>query len=161
MTPNLKYQGTVKPDGLHIINRKRFDADLLEFFHPKENKGKTVFQQVEIIVRKKRRSRSLEQNAYYWGVVIPMVKEGLNDLGWQYDAEDTHEYLKEQYLRVEELNEKTGELRIRTGSTKKITTTRFMEYIADIQQFASEELQTYIPDPNEQIKFEFLKTQLD
>jgi hypothetical protein len=39
--------------------------------------------------------RSLEQNNYYWGVVIPAIKEYIGE----WDADEVHEALKQEFLQ--------------------------------------------------------------
>ena len=111
-------------------------------------------KEVQIVIEKKKKARSLLQNAYYFAVCIPMVREGLKDTGWKLSKEDTHEFLKDKFLFKEVVNENTGELKnIKIGSSE-LTTVQFMDYIADIQQFASEYLSINIPEPGEQLTVE-------
>jgi len=140
----LLYQGEVREDGLHIYHRKDFEKSILNFLGKKVN----------IIIEQKKKKRSIEQNAYYWGVVVPLVKLGLTDVGYKIDKEETHDFLKSQFLKKELINEKTGEILKTVGSTQNLSTSDFMDFIAEIQQWASEFLNVYIPDPNEQIKIE-------
>jgi len=140
----LTYTGTVTPDGLHLHNRKRFDKEVQEFA------GKEVVVRIE----KKRSKRSENQNRYYWGAVIPIVTEGLKGVGYRVTEADTHTYLKSRFLIVTLVSELTGEILPTTGSTAQLTTTEFMEYIQEIQQWAAEFLNVYIPDPNEQTELE-------
>lgn len=102
----------------------------------------------------KSNKRSLNQNAYYHGVVVPMVLDGLNDIGYNEvkDVNQVHEMLKYLFLKRSLPNINDGEAIQWIGSTADLTTTDFMAYIADIQQWATEYLNIYIPDPNEQIK---------
>jgi len=138
------YFGEVRDNGVHIFNRKRFDAEIQVL------NGK----QVEITIRKKRRTRSLEQNAYYWGVVVPMIRKGLNDAGWKFGLEQSHELMKAKFLQIEIVNEDTGEIIKSIGTTTNISTSEMMDYIASVQQWAAEFLSITIPDPGEQLKIE-------
>jgi hypothetical protein len=52
---------------------------------------------VEVVVRRPRSIRSLNQNAYYWGVVIATLAEEFG-----YDPPDMHEALKGHFLKREE-----------------------------------------------------------
>jgi hypothetical protein len=144
MTFKLTYQGEVKEDGLYIINRKRFDSELLNYL------GKRV----EIEIRPKRKRRSVFQNAYYWGVVVPLVKAGLNDIGYKIGLEQTHELLKSKFHIVEYVNENTGEIIKAIGTTTDMTTSEMMDYFEEITQWAAEYLNIQIPQPNEQIEIE-------
>ena len=105
-------------------------------------------------IERKRRKRSLMQNAYYWGVVVPLVKEGLLDVGYRMTMEDTHEFLKGRFNIVEKVNEKTGEILKSVGSTSQMSTSQMMDYFAEITQWAVEYLGIQIPQPNEQLKIE-------
>lgn len=142
--PKLTYYGEMR-DTLHIFNRAKLLQDLQQFAGKK----------LEIIIRKKRSRRSVEQNAYYWGVVIPMVQNGLKDVGYVVDKDGTHEFLKDRFNRIELVNEKTGEILNTTGSTTKLSTTEMMEYFAEIQRWAAEYLNIEIPDPGEQTELSF------
>ena len=105
-------------------------------------------------IERKRRKRSLMQNAYYWGVVVPLVKEGLLDVGYRMTTEAVHEYLKGQFSITEIVNERTGEVLKSIGSTSEMTTSKMMDYFAEITQWAAEYLNVQIPQPNEQLKIE-------
>jgi len=141
----LKYTATVTDSGLHLHNRKRFDKEVLAFA------GKDV----EVMIHRPRSKRSGQQNRYYWGGVVPIVCRGLNDVGYRISEAETHEYLKASFLKDSIVNEKTGELLPMIGSTRKLTTVEFMEYIQDIQRWAAEFLGIEIPDPNEQVEITF------
>ena len=141
----LSYTGKVKQSGLHIYNRKQFDEDIKLFLE----------KDVTVTVEKKKRKRSLHQNNFYWGVVIPIVKQGLIDVGYRVTIDDTHELIKAKFIKKELVNENTGEILPSIGSTTELTTTEFMDLIAEIQQWAAEYLNVEIPDPNEQINIKF------
>lgn len=36
-----------------------------------------------LLTLKSKRRRSLRQNRYWWGVVVPLVFAGLRDIGWE------------------------------------------------------------------------------
>jgi len=100
-----------------------------------------------------RKIRSLNQNAYYHGIMVPMVKEGLRDAG--YDEiktnADAHEVLKTLFLKKDIVNKTTGQL-VATipGSTTDLTTIEFNGYMDEIGKWASEFLGIYIPPPGMQ-----------
>lgn len=146
----LRYFGKVENGKLKITNRKGMLSDLQCF------EGKSV----ELTLSRRRNTRSNQQNAYMWGCVIPIVRQGLIDAGWEREkvnsAEVVHELLKDMFCpREEVVNENTGEVMRLPSTTTNITTTQMMEYIADIQRWGAEFLGIQIPDPNEQTKFEF------
>lgn len=117
-------------------------------------------QTVEVTIKRLRRSRSNEQNRYYWGVVVAMVTQALNDIGNNEikpnnpdSAGVVHEFLKNKFLPpVIACDAQGQELRL-PPSTRKVTTVEMMDYIAEIQQWAAEYLSINIPDPGEQLEF--------
>jgi hypothetical protein len=124
---------------LKVIRRREFDLCIKT-----APKGRYFLTLAKIY-----RKRSLNQNAYYHGVVVPLVKDGLFDVGYKLSNEQTHEYLKEQFLRVEIVNEQSGEVKSINRSTAELRTVEFNEYIDDIIEWASEYLNIVIPLPNE------------
>lgn len=139
------YHGKVSGGCLRIANRKLFDKEL------EQHEGK----EVEITIIRKRRIRSTQQNRYYWGIVLPLIIDGLKELGTRVDVEDVHSFLKSKFCTIQVVNEETGQVEQVPKSTTELTTTGFMEYKAEIQQWAAEFLGISIPDPNEQIEFKY------
>jgi hypothetical protein len=99
------------------------------------------------------KKRTLNQNAYYHGVVVPMVKDGLREMGYNEikTNEQAHDVLKELFLKKMITNEKTGEQIPITGSTADLKTVEFNMFLEDVWQWASEYLNIVIPAPNEQL----------
>jgi len=96
--------------------------------------------------------RSTPQNRYYWGLVIPMVQHGVKDMGTDLTKEETHEFLKARFNFEEIVNHESGEAISIPKSTTRLNKMQFSDYIAKIQQFASEFLNIVIPDAGEQVK---------
>jgi hypothetical protein len=140
----LNYNGKVTGNGLHIYKRKDFDRDVLHFLN----------KDVTVTIQKRRKKRSLDQNSYYWGVVVPMIREGLLDVGYKVSMEQTHDFLKDNFNQGELVNEKTGDILKTTKSTSGLTTSEFMEYIEDISRWATEYLSLVLPMPGEQVTIE-------
>lgn len=128
-----------------IARRSELDEALKSF------EGK----EFQITVEKKKKSRSLNQNAYYWGVVIPMVRGAMHDLGMKLSRQEVHELLKLKFLKKEIINENTGEVFEYIGGSSELTTKEFMDFIAELQQWSAEYLNIVIPSPNEQVNIEF------
>lgn len=99
--------------------------------------------------------RSNPQNRYYWGLVIPIIQKGIKDMGTELTKEETHEWLKSKFNLSDLINPTTGECISIPLSTTRLNKEGFSEYISKIQQFASEFLNIYVPDPNEQMKFSY------
>lgn len=97
-------------------------------------------QDVEITIGRRRKKRSLKQNAYLWAVVNPMIAEAAG-----YDtAEEAHDALRMHFLL------KHGDSKMPTiGSTTDLTTGEFEEYMSKVRRLAAEMWGIYIPEPNE------------
>ena len=111
-------------------------------------------QRVLLTIEKYKRKRTSSQNRYLHGVVFPMLQQRLLDLGWKeaVSIEWVKDLIKYQFLKMETVNEKTGEVITSIRATSSLTTSEMMDFIADIQQWSAETLGLYIPDPNEQIQ---------
>jgi len=140
----LSYNGKVSNTGLKIYNRGQFDSDINMFMD----------KEITLTIERKKKKRSIDQNSYYWGVVVKIVRDGLIDAGYRVGVEQTHELLKDKFADVELVNETTGEVIHTKQSTSVMTTTEFMGFIAAIQQWGAEYLNIQIPDPNEQLTIE-------
>lgn len=100
----------------------------------------------------KKNRRSLPQNAYYHSVIVPEIKRGMYEIGYdEISTTEVHEFIKARFLQKEVINKKTGEVLLVPGSTAKLTTIEFNEFIEKCQRFASEFLSVVIPDPNQQV----------
>ena len=110
-------------------------------------------RRVEVIVKPYHSKRSLQQNKFYWPVVVGMITDALQDLGNEIDAEGTHEFLKAKFNPKTITNPTTGEL-IATvgGSTAKMNKSEMMCYIDTITVWAAEFLGITIPPPDTQAK---------
>lgn len=119
----------------------------------KELKSKNGSYQVTF---KPRKYRTNSQNAYYWAIMVPMIKDGLRDAG--YDEiktnNDAHDVLKALFHKKEIINKITGEL-ITTipGSTVDMSTSEFKQYMEDIAKWAAQNLSINIPPPGMQMSF--------
>lgn len=101
------------------------------------------------------KKRSTQQNAYYFGCVIPLVFDGLRDIGFEtvQTKEDAHEILKALFLK-KEIPGPGGEMFVTvTDSTTKLSTVGFMEYLEKIAQWSAEYLNVVIPPPGMQTSF--------
>ncbi len=130
--------GAVKDGRLFIRNRRAFDEQV-----------KTMREgwELEICVKRVRATRSLEQNAFYFGVVVHLLSEHTG-----YTPDEIHEFCKAKFIpRRLVLANRNGEVvdeYVLGSSTRSLTTVEFAEYVSDIQQWAAETLDVVIPDPN-------------
>jgi len=142
----LKFNGKVDDDGKFTLNNPKKFKESIKYYRNKN---------VTITFEKTVKKRSLNQNSYYWGAVIPIIQEGYLSAGYRYTKDEVHDELKAAFSKGEKINEETGEIKTFIKSTSEHTTLEFMTYIQTIQQWASEDLGVVIPDPGEQLEAEF------
>jgi hypothetical protein len=131
------------------VHQKQYFNDFMKQFA-----GKSV----KVTVEKWKKQRSLNQNNYYWGCVLPCVIDGMVGVGYPRSVLSTilvHDFLKAKFVKKEVVNKQTGEVISMIGSTSELSTTNMIDYIDDIKTWASEFLGIYIPDPNEQSTLNF------
>jgi len=108
---------------------------------------------ITLILMPLKKQRSISQNAYYWGVVIPIWQNILKtEWGEFYSKEETHEFLKYNCNFVERVNTDTGEIIRISKSTTQNSTTDQEEFHLKCRQLAEEMFNVMIPLPNEQIQ---------
>jgi len=132
--------GTVDDGILKISNRKQFDQDI------KQYEGKRV----EMVIQVAKKRRSLNQNAWYWGQVLPCCLHGFKEMGHEQLSIDTlHTFFKARFLDEPEqiVSPHSGEVITLTKTTTNLTTTQMMTYTDSIVRFAAEFLGINIPDP--------------
>jgi len=131
-----------------------FEADIVDkklkvFDHVKKAIGLwcSTFKNgthVEIIIRKHKTKRSNDQNAYYWGVVVPILA---NHFGHD-NPDDMHEELKREFNPVPS---KIDPAKTIGGTTTKLSTVEFFSaedsYVERICRWAALEYGVYIPPP--------------
>lgn len=91
----------------------------------------------KITIEKYVQKRSNPQNNYYFGVVVDMIVKETGS-----DKDTVHAELKKMFLLI-----KDGKIPI-VGSTKKLSTIDFNEYINQCVLWSAEWLGVVIPDPN-------------
>jgi len=106
---------------------------------------------IAITVERKRKKRSLNQNQYYWGVVVELIYLALKERGWEVNREGTHELLRVRFLSEDKPIGNDGEFVTRVKSTTELDSVEFGTYIECCKQFAAEYLNTVIPEPNDQL----------
>ena len=140
MSEKIMFTGTVIDGVLKVSNRKQFDQEV------KTLEG----MRIEGYVWKAKKRRSLSQNAYYFGVVLPACLRGFKYLGHErLDIETLHAYFKARYIDEPEqiASPHSGEVITLTKTTTNLTTTQMNDYIEAIRRFAAEFLGISIPDP--------------
>ena len=127
----VEWIGQMVKGNLQIHNREQFMDALSQ-----------LKDGVVIISVSDRSTRSGAQNRYYWSVVVRLLSETTG-----YEAEEMHEVLKLKFNR--KTVDVAGEEMDIGGTTTKMTTEQFNEYIGQIQRWAAQELGCIIPDPHE------------
>lgn len=119
--------GTINPTG--------GDLQMLD-----EINGERVMLDIRVIDK-----RSVDQNAYYWGVVLPEFSRGLREQGYALGEYSVHEMCKQKFLKTAKVKV-AGETIIIPDSTTRLSKKKFTQYIEDIKMFASNEFHIVISD---------------
>ena len=103
---------------------------------------------VELVVSRRKATRSAQANAYYWGVVL----EALHRLTG-YEPDELHDICKAKFLpkRVafcDGNGEVVGDYVV-GGTTTRLSTNEFYDYVERIRRWAADELNCPIPSPHE------------
>ena len=137
--PRLKFHGKIEGHRFRPSEPRAF------LTHVKSLSG----EDVTVTVNKYRayKQRSNDQNRYYWGVVIKLLRDETG-----HSPEELHEILKLKFLL------KTYQLKGKqfpgVVSTADLSTMEFEDLMAKIRSWASLDLGIYIPAPNE-VSFEY------
>lgn len=89
--------------------------------------------------------RSIQQNRYYWGVVIPFFQEQLKDLGHKLEANEVHDYLKIKFNGREIYDIESNETINIPQSTARLNRQEFNEFIDRIDKFSIEYFNSPLP----------------
>ena len=100
-------------------------------------------------VKKVRKPRSNDQNAWLWGCIYPLLLDAMIDAGWEFtNTEQLHEFFKAQMTADEVVNRETGEIVKFPSSTSRMSTVEFSAYCEKLREYAREYLNVEIPDPD-------------
>lgn len=125
---------------LTIYDRQRFDKLIKGLANMKG----------ELIFKEEPEFRSASQMGFYWGVLIPELVIIYNDFGNQYDANQVHRDLADQFLFVEKQHPITGKPFKKFLSLSKeaeeVNTEIMSAYIERIYQFSAQELNHILPE---------------
>lgn len=138
--------GTKEGSSTKVHNRKRFLEQI----------GQLSDGRIEIIYRRVYKKRSSEQNRYYWGVIVKEFQTGYHtENGEWIDKEAVHTILQSEFNSKEVINKKTGEIIKVPKGTSKLTTSEYMDYIAECIRFIAEWFHIEVPEPGEQSEINF------
>ena len=138
---NIKHTGKV-------LNRKiEFDNQDLLRKHLTSLDGKDV----EVLIRQVKvfnHTRSNNQNAYYWGVIVEACRSAISqEWGEGITREQAHDTLKE-YCNFQELVKGQKIIRI-TNSTADLTTDQFEAFTQRCREWMFNFFNVVVPLPNE------------
>ena len=140
----IDFTGRVDEQGnLKVVNRKAFDANLAEFF-PNCT--------VDIIVKKRRVKRSLNQNAFLH-VLLTIFSQSLVELTGDKSLTMARvkNIVKLKFLKQEVVNTETGELiGEEVLDTSSLTKEQMMIFIEDIYRYAADTFHIVLPNANSQ-----------
>lgn len=86
---------------------------------------------------------------YYFHYVVPTILKGFWDTGDRKTEEQTERFLRDlsPLCHEETVNEETGEYNHRLREIRELSNSELIEHIDCIRQFAAEELNVYVDDP--------------
>ena len=101
---------------------------------------------VEVVVKRQQQQRSLDQNAWIWGVAYPVIAE---ELGYDKHEHDDLHYALIAKCFGEHFDKRVGAM-VPNKRSSKLTTKEFSEYMEWLVRFAATELGgIVVPLPNE------------
>lgn len=105
----------------------------------------------------KAKRRTLPQNNYYWATLVQAAFDELRNAGYDeiMELDDAHEVLKTLFLTRQIPNKETGECMPKTGSTRKLSTKEFGQYMERIAQWLAETFGRVVPAPGAQSAIEY------
>ena len=106
--------------------------------------AKLAGKRIEVVIRKPKSKRSVQQNAWWWGIAVPMIAEAL--------GYDRHEHDQVHYALVSKCfgvrhDPKLGEVPNKRSS--KLTIAEFAELMEWSVRVAAQEWGVLLPLPNE------------
>lgn len=123
-----KFKGRVENKKLKLDNERRW------LDHVASLDGK----EVEVLIRKVKKSRTLDQNKLYW-FYLEIVSEYTGSL-----SEDLHEYFKRKFLPPQKITV-MGKTIVIPRSTTRLSTHEFSEYLDKIDNL------TGVPIPDTEV----------
>ncbi|MES2382579.1 MAG: hypothetical protein V4538_16140 [Bacteroidota bacterium] len=117
---------------------------------------KNIGKRLHIVIEVVKNTRSHRQNRYYWGCVIQEQIDCFHErLGEIWDKDEMHDWNKSNIWHTTSINERTGELINRPGSSKTKTVGEFEERMEKLRQKFELDWEWKIPLPNENLELDF------
>lgn len=128
------------------VERARVGRNLMESLKnlPKD-------KPIRVTIQDYAKNRSVAQNAYYWGVVLPTIQAHIEEQeGRVWSCDDIHEFFRDEFLppRVVEI---MGKPKIIRPSTADLKVREFAEYLDRVIRHASINMGCIVPVPDEDV----------
>lgn len=109
-------------------------------------------QEVSIEITKYKKPRSLEQNAYLHGILIPCFREALYNVGYDEVKTDSQakQIMKNMFLKTSVVNHETGEVLEYVKDTRDLNTEEMGILFEDVWRFCADTLGYIVPAPGAQ-----------
>ena len=138
----IEFYGHRKDEKMHISHRDR----LLSAFLNAYKEGDRFIGKIEPV----RRKRSLPQNSYYRGVVLPILLAEVREQGNEFDSDALHEVNLQRFAPNIDVHNSNGEVFQRPMRTHEMNTSQMSDFTSDVMKWAAEFWSCYIPEPNTQ-----------
>lgn len=111
-----------------------------------------IGKRMHIVIEVVKNTRSHRQNRYYWGCVVVEQADCFKERwGELWDRDEVHDWNKSNIWHTEIVDEQTGEIIKKPGSSKTKTVGEFEERMEKLRQKFELDFEWRIPLPNEQI----------
>ena len=131
MKPIPIFWGRVEKGVLRLRDKRRYDEYL-----------QTLEGEIELTLKRWRKGRSLAQNAYWHGVVLPIIAGHIGEL----DEDELCQIFAKKFLSYYKTY-KGKEYKF-TPSTAQLDTAEMAEFIRKVVIFVAQEFGIVIPDPD-------------
>lgn len=139
----IKALGSVKNGELQVYSKEKLQKAI-------QNMEGCI---IEIVIRQKTKGRSHQQNKYYWGVAVEIIKDGLKEEhGENFNAEQTHEFIKEYVNGFEVFDFDKLKIENIPESTATLPSEDFEGFLEKLRRWGDRCLNVHIPLPNEQLE---------
>lgn len=131
--------GTINNNGGLVMYMGEINA----FFA--EHKGERII--ARFVVAPVRSSEALK--GYYFHYVVPTIQNGFWETGERKTEEQTEQFLRDisPICYEETVNDFTGEYSHRLREIRELSNAELIEHIETVRQFAAENLNVYVEDP--------------
>ena len=150
----VKYIAIAEAGKFRIVNDKLFREELSRL-----DNGR-----YDIIIQKHKRHKSNPQLGYYFSCCLPMFIDACTEEGIGIEdsdgvlrkmtLEEGDAFAKSLFCKENIIDRHSGQVFSIPGQKRNMTTTEMNAFINQLRDYSSEYLNTYIPEPCEQIKME-------